>query len=96
MPADLVAHIKTLKPIERKQIWISCQGEHPVDQEILGPVKYIKYGFPGYFYPYVNTPGYLSPLVAVKFDRPKSLLILYIKNLRNFLILISYSSQSSY
>lgn len=72
MPDELIAHIKTLKPVERKQIWISCQGEHPVDREILGPVSYIKYGFPGYFYPYINTPGYLSPLVAVKFDRPKS------------------------
>lgn len=76
MPADIVAHIKTLPVKERKQIWISCQGEHPVDREILGPVSYIKYGFPGYFYPYINTPGYLSPLVVVKFDRPKSLLII--------------------
>lgn len=94
MPADLIAHIKTLKPIERKQIWISCQGEHPVDREILGPVSYIKYGFPGYFYPYINTPGYLSPLVAVKFDRPKSELLPH--TLKKNSNLISYSSQSSY
>lgn len=73
MPAELIEHIKSVLPQERKQIWISCQGEHPVDREILGSVSYIKWGFPGFFYPYVNTPGYLSPLVAVKFNRPKSL-----------------------
>ena len=53
-------------------IWVSCEGENPADQENVGPVDYLPIrGFPGYFYPYQNSEGYLSPLVAVHFQRPK-------------------------
>lgn len=51
---------------------MSCEGENPADQENIGPVNYLPIrGFPGYFYPYQNSEGYLSPLVAVHFQRPK-------------------------
>lgn len=53
-------------------VWVSCEGENPADQENIGPVDYLPIrGFPGYFYPYQNSEGYLSPLVAVHFQRPK-------------------------
>lgn len=53
-------------------VWISCEGENPADQENIGPINYLPFrGFPGYFYPYENSEGYLSPLVAVHFQRPK-------------------------
>lgn len=54
-------------------IWISCEGENPADIENLGPVQYIpSRGFPGYFYPFMNQKGYMPPLVAINFERPKS------------------------
>ncbi|KAJ4443648.1 hypothetical protein ANN_05323 [Periplaneta americana] len=54
-----------------KTIWVSCSGETPMDVEHIGPVHYIPWqGFPGYFFPYNNTPNYLSPMVAVSFERP--------------------------
>lgn len=54
-------------------VWVSCEGENPADIENIGSVKYYpKNGFPYYFFPYENTDGYLSPLVAVHFERPKS------------------------
>jgi len=72
MPADLKKHIEELPETHRNQIWVSCRGENGADLEILGDVEYYPTrGFPSYFYPYVNTPGYVSPLVAVKFLRPK-------------------------
>lgn len=72
MPESLKEHIKSLNEKERNQIWVTCQGESPADQEIIGDVQYFPtQGFPGYYYPFKNTPGYLSPLVAVKFIRPK-------------------------
>lgn len=72
MPADLVQHIKDLPLIQRDQIWVTCRGEDGADQEIIGDIKYYpQQGFPSYFYPYLNTGGYVSPLVAVKFTRPK-------------------------
>lgn len=42
--------------------------------EYLGPIAYYPdiQGFPGYYYPYKNGEGYLSPLVAVQFLRPTS------------------------
>jgi hypothetical protein len=50
---------------------VSCEGENPADIENVGPVKYYpRQGFPGYYYPYENSEGYLSPLVAVHFERP--------------------------
>lgn len=71
MPADLVAHINSLKAAERKQVWVSCKGENAADVEVIGPLQYIpQRGIPSYFYPFQNIPGYLSPLIAVKFENP--------------------------
>lgn len=54
-------------------VWVSCQGETPADKENIGPVKYLPFaGFPGYFYPYENAEGYLSPLVALHLEKPRS------------------------
>lgn len=64
-------------------IWVSCEGENPADQENIGPVNYLPIrGFPSYFYPYQNSEGYLSPLVAVHFERPKRRFIFIIS--KNF------------
>jgi Sodium / potassium ATPase beta chain len=57
-------------------IWVSCEGENPADLENVGPIKYYpRRGFPGFYYPYENSEGYLSPLVAVHFERPVRKLI---------------------
>ncbi|XP_063701767.1 sodium/potassium-transporting ATPase subunit beta-2-like isoform X2 [Culicoides brevitarsis] len=75
MPQQLKDFINAQPMEKRKQIWVSCDGQDPVDMETLsaGLEYYPKdlHGFPGYFYPYVNTPGYLSPLVAVRLLRPQ-------------------------
>jgi len=72
MPADLKETIKSIPPNERKQIWVSCNGEHSSDKESLNKMNYYpSRGFPGYFYPFKNSPGYLSPLIAVQFERPE-------------------------
>ena len=53
-------------------IWISCEGENPADVENLGPISYIpELGFPGYFFPFQNQKGYMPPLMAINFERPK-------------------------
>ncbi|XP_011309917.1 sodium/potassium-transporting ATPase subunit beta-2 [Fopius arisanus] len=75
MPQDLQNRIKTAKmrnPKELETIWVSCEGENPADVENIGPIQYKpSSGFPGYYFPYTNSPGYLSPLVAVWFEAPK-------------------------
>lgn len=72
---------------------MSCNGEYPSDNEVLGPVTYYpQRGFPAYFYPFTNVPGYLSPLIAVQFKRPgckknsKCYLLRYIINNLIFLL----------
>jgi sodium/potassium-transporting ATPase subunit beta len=71
MPDDLKATIKSLPQNERKQVWISCNGDHSSDEENLRGFSYWpSRGFPGYFYPFKNAPGYLSPLIAVQINRP--------------------------
>lgn len=76
MPLDLKEHIADIKAnnsLQLNTVWISCEGENPADQENIGPIRYIpRRGFPGYFYPFENSEGYLSPLVAVHFVRPRS------------------------
>ncbi|CAD6241145.1 GSCOCG00009168001-RA-CDS [Cotesia congregata] len=73
MPKKLVNHIKSYgNSSELNTVWVSCQGEEAEDRESLGPIQYFPkiQGFPGYYYPYKNINGYLSPLVAVNFERP--------------------------
>ncbi|XP_031834286.1 sodium/potassium-transporting ATPase subunit beta-2 [Nomia melanderi] len=73
MPADLREHIKQEETANRLDtVWVSCAGENPADIENMGAIQYIpRRGFPGYYFPFTNTPGYLSPLVAVFFEKPK-------------------------
>ncbi|XP_046989972.1 sodium/potassium-transporting ATPase subunit beta-2 [Schistocerca americana] len=74
MPQDLKVHIREEKlrnPRTINTVWVSCEGENPADVENIGPIQYIpRRGFPGYFFPFKNYEGYLSPLVAVFFERP--------------------------
>ena len=51
-------------------MFVTCNGEHPADREVIGPVVVSPPGFPSYYYPYKNVKGYLSPLVSVRFERP--------------------------
>lgn len=73
MPADLQEHIKQQEQANKLEtVWVSCAGENPADVENMGAIQYIPHrGFPGYYFPFTNTPGYLSPLVAVFFEKPK-------------------------
>ncbi|GJQ69825.1 hypothetical protein Trydic_g22377, partial [Trypoxylus dichotomus] len=72
MPSDLVAEIKaehSHDPARANQIWVSCTGEHSVDQEHVNASRFEYFptrGFPGYYYPFTNVDGYLSPLIAVR------------------------------
>ncbi|KAK9510374.1 hypothetical protein O3M35_005174 [Rhynocoris fuscipes] len=74
MPNELKSHIRRIAKIDKKQlntIWVSCHGEGAVDNESIGPVEYYPQpGFAGYYYPFLNDVGYLSPIVAVHFKRP--------------------------
>ncbi|RZB40874.1 Na K-ATPase domain containing protein [Asbolus verrucosus] len=67
MPSDLKETIENEAKDNRTAVWISCEGENPVDKERIGGFNYYPgRGFPGYYYPYVNTENYLSPLIAVQ------------------------------
>uniref|UniRef100_A0A1B6GZX5 Sodium/potassium-transporting ATPase subunit beta n=2 Tax=Cuerna arida TaxID=1464854 RepID=A0A1B6GZX5_9HEMI len=83
MPDDLKSHIitqKSVNPLLLNTVWVTCEGEGSLDSENIGEIKYIpRQGFPGYFYPYVNTEGYLSPLVAIHFKRPKTGVIINVE-----------------
>ncbi|GBP78469.1 hypothetical protein EVAR_52275_1 [Eumeta japonica] len=52
-------------------VWLSCDGERPADRDALGPLAYWpRPGLPAAYFPYDNTPGYLSPIVAVQMLNP--------------------------
>ncbi|XP_050092403.1 sodium/potassium-transporting ATPase subunit beta-2-like [Anopheles aquasalis] len=74
MPSDLKEYIKD-KGVKQQQtlntVWVSCEVASEDDRNNIGPIQfYPRRGFPGYYYPFENTDGYLSPLVAVRFERP--------------------------
>ncbi|XP_043276520.1 sodium/potassium-transporting ATPase subunit beta-2-like [Venturia canescens] len=70
---DYIISAKSPDPKALNTIWVSCEGENPADMENVGPIRYIpRQGFPGYYYPFENSVGYLSPLVAVYFERPQT------------------------
>jgi len=76
MPTELKEYIKT-KATENKEqlkmIWVSCDGENSADREHIGNVTYTPFrGFPAYYFPYKNVPGYLSPIVALQFQKPEA------------------------
>ncbi|KAG5881105.1 hypothetical protein JTB14_024350 [Gonioctena quinquepunctata] len=83
MPTKLKEHIRSINNTkERQNVWLSCEGENPADVEYLGTITYYPkdiQGFPGYYYPYMNSEGYLSPLVAVKFERPVSGIVINVE-----------------
>ncbi|XP_071445292.1 sodium/potassium-transporting ATPase subunit beta-2-like isoform X1 [Hetaerina americana] len=85
MPEDLKEYIHDLKKTNPKKlntVWVSCEGENPADVENAGQIEYLpadRRGFPGYFYPFENSEGYLSPLVAIHFERPTSGVLLNIE-----------------
>ncbi|KAL1513408.1 hypothetical protein ABEB36_002827 [Hypothenemus hampei] len=83
MPKQLKDHIKSIpNPRDRKNVWLSCEGESPADREYVGSISYYPkqfQGFPGYYFPYLNGEGYLSPLVAVRFERPVSGIVINIE-----------------
>ncbi|KAL1497188.1 hypothetical protein ABEB36_008187 [Hypothenemus hampei] len=73
MPGDLQNHMKmkyntnsTENENARKQVWVSCEGVDPVDNENVQEFRYYPQGFASYYYPYKNYPNYLSPLIAVE------------------------------
>lgn len=75
MPQNLKDNIRRSvgeKPSHAKTVWVTCDGEAPADREHIGPVKiYPQNGFPWFYYPYENRPGYVSPILAVHFENPK-------------------------
>lgn len=85
MPLSLKKHINDVYAVNGSQplnsVWVSCEGENPADVENLGEIQYIPghQGFPGYFYPYENSEGYLSPLLAVHFKRPRTGILIQIE-----------------
>ncbi|PNF41567.1 hypothetical protein B7P43_G12109 [Cryptotermes secundus] len=76
MPASLKERIAEYYGIYRalmKTVWLSCDGESPTDVENLGPIQYLpRQGFPGYYFPYNNTENYVSPIVPVRFVKPRT------------------------
>jgi len=80
MPETLKSHIKSRDNSKKdlNVVWVSCEGENPADIENLGnSISYYslgsEQGFLGNYFPFMNSGGYLQPLVAVQFSSVKSM-----------------------
>lgn len=76
MPKDLKNHIESVAATNKQElnmVWVSCEGLTSADQEHIGNLTYTPFrGFPAYYFPYKNVPGYLSPIIAVQFAKPEA------------------------
>ncbi|KAH9369695.1 hypothetical protein HPB48_007662 [Haemaphysalis longicornis] len=55
-----------------RYVYITCEGENVADVENMGKLAYFPSNrIENYYFPYRNTPGYLSPFVFVQFLRPE-------------------------
>ncbi|XP_046467296.1 sodium/potassium-transporting ATPase subunit beta-2-like isoform X2 [Neodiprion pinetum] len=81
MPPNIRDKIKSTNFSNLNVVWVSCQGQNPADREMIGDIKYYPthHGFLGYYFPFTNTPGYLSPLVAVQFSSSKKNVIINVE-----------------
>ena len=58
---------------EADHIFVTCEGENPLDTENIGPISYWPAsGFSSLYYPYINQEGYRQPLIFIRFDRPEN------------------------
>jgi len=57
-------------PTEQDQIYITCTGEDPVDQEHIGKLSLYPRSIDKFYFPFLNQDGYLSPVVMVQFLNP--------------------------
>jgi len=74
MPEDLKEHIKSqaVGGVPPKMIWMSCEGKYPPDADNVGPIVMLPHqGFPAYYFPYTNTPGYRAPIISLEFTNPE-------------------------
>jgi len=80
-PKALRTKVLALPEAERNQVWINCRPEYPADKEGLNSITYFpsSQGFPGKYFPYMNTEGYKSPLVAVQFHPKRTSQLLHIE-----------------
>ncbi|CAL4074539.1 unnamed protein product, partial [Meganyctiphanes norvegica] len=84
MPEDLRRHIR-MKTEDNggsvpQMVWVSCSGRNPADAEFIGKIEYTPWqGFPAYYFPYLNQPGYMPPIVAVRIVEPKSNVLINIE-----------------
>ena len=54
-------------------VWLSCEGKDYNDTINIGDFSYSPFhGFPAYYFPYLNQPGYMAPFVVVQIQNPKS------------------------
>ncbi|KAF2905841.1 hypothetical protein ILUMI_00347 [Ignelater luminosus] len=77
MPQYLKEHINKVESKDGvnstrlRVVWVSCEGETPVDLEAIGPLQFMpSFGFDGQYFPVIAKEGYLKPLVAVHFEKP--------------------------
>lgn len=71
MPQTIQDKIRSNSAANNQMVWVTCEGENPADKESIGPIQYLPFhGFPGQYFPFKNQENYLSPLVAVFFEKP--------------------------
>ncbi|XP_063914473.1 sodium/potassium-transporting ATPase subunit beta-2-like isoform X1 [Zophobas morio] len=74
MPYVLRHHIwKEKQKGNTNRVWVSCKGNYAPDAEFIGSVKYYpEQAFPSHYFGASGKKNFLSPLVAVHFERPRN------------------------
>jgi len=81
VPARVKTQMDKFTGKDKNQVWVHCHGENPADVEAMGDIKYFpeSASFHGKYFPYLNQPGYQSPLIAVQFANPEAGQLIHIE-----------------
>jgi len=71
-PEEMKTMMRNLNSSQTDAVWIQCKGQNPADIENIGEIVYYpSQGFSANFFPYLNQPGYLSPVVFMQLKNPR-------------------------
>lgn len=71
MSEDLKKSVLAIEDIRVREgnVWVSCEGEGKADVELMKNVTLTygnNMGYPAYYYPFKNQPGYQAPFVTIQ------------------------------
>jgi len=76
----IMGNLNSSQDDANRKVWIQCRGQNTADVENIGEIVYYpSQGFSANLFPYLNQPGYISPVVFMQLKNPQKGVIIGIE-----------------